>query len=74
MVLELCFSCNEGASSQMDDCMGKLLVVTLHDAISSPNLTKRLSWMPRTCLAKNVGVPRTVVLSTSRSSHCLSKR
>ena len=54
--------------------MEKLLVVTLHDAISSPDLAKGLSWMPRTCLAKSVGVPRPVVLSTSRSSHCLSKR
>ena len=48
--------------------MEKLLVVTLHDAISSPNLAKGLSWMPRTCLAKSVGVPRPVVLSTSLKS------
>ena len=54
--------------------MEKLLVVTLHDAVSSPNLAKELSWMPRMCLAKSVGVPRPFVLYTSRSSHCLSKR
>ena len=37
------FSCYEGASSQMEDWDRKLLVVTLHDAVSSPDLARRLS-------------------------------
>ena len=32
--------------------MEKLLLVTLHDAVSSSDIAKRLSWMLCTCLAE----------------------
>ena len=30
----------------------KLLLVTLHEAVLSSDIARRLSWMPRTCLAE----------------------
>ena len=39
----------------MEDWDRKLLVVTLHDAVSGPDLARRLGWMPRTCLAEERG-------------------
>ena len=61
MVLDLCFSCYEEASSQMEDWDRKLLVVTLHVAVSS--LRKSSIGCLVRVLPRSAGVPRPVVLS-----------
>ena len=80
MVLELCFSCDEGASSHMEVWNEEkkkkkfLLLVTLHDADSNPDIAKGSVGCLIRVWPRSAGVPRPVVLSTSRSNRCLSKR
>ena len=46
-----------------------MLLVTLHDAVSNPNIARELSWMPRTCLAEKRGctLPRCSIYLSLKS-------